>query len=163
MSYQEGNPGNQKSIEVKDFIPPSIDIVNDYAVPIKDGYVIIKIGEGPTALYVKQRVIRIKNTGATNTIIKPNSIHKEIIEWFRSQPIRARYSVKYACNGINSQREIRKEKTLDYSTVQGRVSELLYHKVLELVQEQGDNYYVLDRARAEQVLTRNSFSWRDND
>lgn len=163
MSYLEGNPNKQKSIEIREFNPPSIDIVNDYAVPIKEGYVIIKVGEGTGALYVKQKVVRIKNVGATNKIIRPNTIHKEIMGWFRSQPIRARYSVKAAVNGINHDRQASAEKFLDFSTVQGRISELLYHKVLELIHEGGENYYVLDRSRAEQVLTRNSFAWRDSD
>lgn len=153
MSYQEGTKSKQKSIEVIEFTPAHIDIVNDFAVPIIDGYVIIPVGEGANRLYVKQKVVRRKNTGGTNTIKKPSELHIEIINWFRSQPIRARYSVKFVHFKLNETRSRLNLKRLGFSTVQGRISELQFHRVLEF-----DAYeYMLDRARADEVLKRGSF------
>lgn len=137
--------------------PEHVDIVNDFPVPIINGYVVIKIGTGSSALYVKQKVVRMKNTGATNTLKKPTFIHNEIIEWFRKQPIRARYSVAHVHEKLNEEQTATGHTKYGFSTIQGRFSELLFHRVLELVKENGENFYVLDRAVATKVLTEGRF------
>lgn len=137
--------------------PEHVDIVNDIPVPIIKGYVIIKVGHGASALYVKQRVIRIKNTGATNSIKKPSKLHLEIIDWFRNQPLRAKYSAKHIVEKMNEIRIQKGLKPYAYNTIPGRISELSDHHVLELFPESGTNYYVLDRGMVEKVLTEGKF------
>ena len=138
--------------------PEHVDVVNDFPVPIINNYVIIKVGHGATALYVKQKVVRVRNQGATNTIKKPNPIHLEIINWFRSREIRAKYSYDYIVNDINQKRSSQGLRKYAPSTIQGRISELQFRRILELIVESGKHYFVLDRAMTEKVLREGKFS-----
>lgn len=159
MSFSEGNTNKQREVVIDTYEskPVHVDIVNDNPVPIVAGYVLIKVGEGPSALYIKQKVKRMKNTGGTNEIKKPGELHKEIIAWLISMEMGRKFTVETIHANINSTRYGKNQDMIGFSSIQGRVSELQFHKILQLIQEGGKNYYLIDRTRANQVLMENHF------
>lgn len=59
------------------------DFIYDDPVPIIDGYVTIKVGTGPNAIIVKQRVKQLKGKGTYDAdgLVIPGEEHLEYLNW----------------------------------------------------------------------------------
>lgn len=142
------------------------DIIIEEPAMIIDGYVIINLKKFGAELIVKQKVKRQKFVGATNDQEKPGEIALEIISWFLNMPRASAFTVKYVHYKINEERIKKHLDRRGFSSVQGRMSELVNHKVLSLTTnpmkfnlflEKNPKYYVLDWERANQVLEQGKF------
>ena len=124
----------------------------DTPVLIKDGYITIDIPEWE--LRIIQAVKRTKGKGATNIISEPLPLHKEII-LFLLRYYSLEWTVKQIHYSINELRTKNGFKRWAFSSVQGRISELQYHGVVEIVRP--PKWYKVVPERAQAVLETNSF------
>lgn len=132
-----------------------VEIVRDDPVLIENGYVTIHLNE--YNLKVRQKVKRMKGTGAINDFKEPKPIHLEIIKFIlENQELnRSNWTVKQVHYLINEQRTKKSLNRYGFSTIQGRISELQYHGVVYL--DKSPKWYKLVDEKVRKVILEMKF------
>ena len=132
------------------------ELIMDYPVYIKDGYVTIKLPEYD--LIIKQRVKQLKGRGVADAdkLTKPNFYHLEIIKLMLKNPLYAMEGTKIR-EFVEIEYEKQKKKFIENNWMRP-ISELYRKKILTNSGKRGNSIiYKIDEIKAKGILKNKSF------